>query len=125
MTVSNIASILVRARVVEMPCVCYYSQVDYPEGIPPNSGIIFWSATVPEGKKLVVKKCGVTGFGRNPESYEKVIILSGATRYEYDGVYNELELEFSSGTTIHFMIENQGTSNRKFGAWVMFDFVTE
>jgi len=126
MTASDVASILVGVR--EMPCVCYYSQIDYPEGVPPGRGFIFWTATVPSGKKLIVKKCGVTSYGFDPEPDETVVIVENRTiEYVYRGVYNEPNLEFSSGTEVRFMIKNAGTSGEymRFGAWVMFDFVTE
>jgi len=125
MTVSNITSILVRAEVVDMPCVCYYSQINYPDGVPPGSGFVFWSGTVPAGKKLVVKKCGVMSFGSDPAPGETVAIVVGGTTYEYNEVYNEPNLEFSSGTFVEFMILNTGTTKRVFGAWVMFDFEPE
>jgi len=125
MTVSNIASILVRAEVVEMPCVCYYSQIDFPEGLPPGYGFIFWSGTVPAGKKLVVKRCGVMSYGSDPSPGETVVIETEENTYEYNKIYNEPNLEFSSGTFVKFMVKNTGTNKKWFGAWVMFDFVTE
>jgi len=129
MTVSNIASILVRAEVVEMPCVCYYSRIDYPEGMPSGRGIVFWSCTVPTGMKLVVKKCGVTRFGADPLPNLKVVIeeqVDTVTRFhKYGGSYNEPNLEFSSGVFVMFVAMNEEEKSVDFGAWVMFDFEPE
>ena len=126
MTVSDVVSILVRAEVVEMPCVYYLTEIRHPDGLPALAADDFWRCTVPDGKKLVVRKVGVSSFESAHASTDKALITTGDGRwYEYAGVYNEPNLEFKSGTFVVFYAYNKGNEPSKFGVWFLFDFEPE
>jgi len=128
MTVSGIASILVKKGVKDVPCVYYLTLIRYPKGMPGSVSVEFWKCTVPDGMKLVVYKAGIASGVSSVVSHEEtdtLLIISGADWYEYTGPYNELNLEFSSGATVSFNAYNKGTEKSHFGVWVLFDFEPE
>jgi len=126
MTVSDVASILVRAGEVEMPCVYYLTEIRHSNGLPSQAADAFWRCTsIPPGKKLVVYKVGVTSFDSAHEATDAALITTGGGGwYEYTGPYNEVNLEFSD-TYVIFYAYNKGNEPSKFGVWFLFDFEPE
>ena len=129
MTVSDIASILVKKEAREMPCVYYLTLINHPDGLPGGCADEFWKCTVPDGMRLVVYKAGVASgvpsVVSHVETDEFLITTSGGGWYEYVGPYNEVNLEFSSGAFVVFYAYNKGTEKSHFGVWVLFDFEPE